>query len=77
VADSEQMNAASAALTAPMSFWEPFRTNMMRSLGVDGASRMGNRKLPVVVYIDRQVSWLQGLRFRCGGQPARTGSESS
>ncbi|RSH92425.1 hypothetical protein EHS25_008840 [Saitozyma podzolica] len=49
-----KMNAASAALTAPMSFWEPFRTNMMRTLGVDGGSRIGNRRLPVVVYIDRQ-----------------------
>ena len=52
------MNADVASLSAPAHFWDGIKGNFMRSLGVDGPSRIGTgqRGLPVVVYIDGQVS---------------------
>lgn len=54
------MNADVASLSAPAHFWDGIKGNFMRSLGVDGPSRIGTgrRGLPVVVYIDGQVSRL-------------------
>ncbi|WRT64526.1 uncharacterized protein IL334_001458 [Kwoniella shivajii] len=49
-----KMNALIPSVSARQSFWEPFRSNVMRSLGVDGQSEVGSKGLPVVVYVDRQ-----------------------
>ncbi|KAK8847645.1 hypothetical protein IAR55_005504 [Kwoniella newhampshirensis] len=54
VAKWGKMNAMIPTVPAAQNFWEQFRTNMMRSLGVDGKSDTGSRGLPVVVYVDRQ-----------------------
>jgi hypothetical protein len=52
------MSADVAALSAPKAFWQGITRNVMRVVGVDGASATGagGRGLPVVVYIDGQVS---------------------
>ncbi|WWD21732.1 hypothetical protein CI109_106219 [Kwoniella shandongensis] len=49
-----KMNALIPTVSAAQGFWEQFRANTMRSLGVDGKSDTGSRGLPVVVYVDRQ-----------------------
>ncbi|WWC68179.1 uncharacterized protein I206_102102 [Kwoniella pini CBS 10737] len=49
-----KMNALIPSLPAVKTFWEPFRSNVIRSLGVDGHSEIGSRGLPVIVYVDRQ-----------------------
>lgn len=52
------MNADHPTLDTPRDYWSSMRRNVMRSVGVDGASDVGSRGLPVVVYIDSQVSLL-------------------
>ncbi|WVW78167.1 hypothetical protein I302_100118 [Kwoniella bestiolae CBS 10118] len=49
-----KMNALIPSISATRSFWDPIRSNVMRSLGVDEHSEIGSRGLPVVVYVDRQ-----------------------
>nr|XP_018265205.1 uncharacterized protein I303_01565 [Kwoniella dejecticola CBS 10117]OBR87363.1 hypothetical protein I303_01565 [Kwoniella dejecticola CBS 10117] len=49
-----KMNALIPSLPAAQTFWEPIRSNVMRSLGVDGHTGIGSRGLPVIVYVDRQ-----------------------
>lgn len=53
-----KMNADVAPLKAPLQFWRLIRENVMRTLGVEDSteSRVGSRGLPVVVYVDNQVS---------------------
>ncbi|WWC86645.1 uncharacterized protein L201_001522 [Kwoniella dendrophila CBS 6074] len=49
-----KMNALIPSTSATKSFWQPIRSNVIRSLGVDGSSEIGSTGLPVVVYVDRQ-----------------------
>ena len=51
-----KMNADVSAMKAPRTFWNGIRQNIMQSLGVDGASSVGARGLPVVVFVDVHVS---------------------
>jgi hypothetical protein len=68
-----KMNADVAALRTPTAFWSGISQNVMRSVGADGATNIASRGLPVVVYVDTQVSTsgMMALTTRPGCQRSR------
>jgi hypothetical protein len=47
------MNMIVPSVSAPMHFWDPFRENVLATIGPNAMPHVGKYRLPVVVYLER------------------------